>query len=178
MVTPESFARLKQRVYVMRNGVMADSLRAAGCPYRLIFGLNLPQLSEIAAEHGPDAEMALELRRHPDLRENFLLATMLCPAESLTYEQARQWAGEVRWAEDADILTFKLLRHVPFATRLAAELCASDDRLARYTGLTLWVKVLRQDIAGAKAAAEAELHRPDALTVLAERIVDEAEFIS
>lgn len=178
MVTPESYARLKQRVYVMRNGVMADSLRVAGCPYRLIFGLNIPQLAEIAAEHGPDAEMAGELRRHSDLRENFLLSTMLFPPSELTYEQALEWASEVRWAEDADILTFKLLRHTPFGARLAGELSSSSDRLTRYTGLTLWLKVLRDDIAGAKAAAEAELKRPDALTVLAERIIDEAEFLS
>ncbi len=177
MVNPEDFARLKQQIYVMRNGVMADSLRAAGCPYRLIFGLNIPQLAEIAAQHGPDPEMALELRRHADLRENVLIATMLYPADRLTLQQAREWVQEVRWAEDADILTFKLLRHVPFAAQLAGELCASADRLTRYTGLSLWIKVISQDPQGARDAAQTELTREDPLTVLARRIIDEADFI-
>ncbi len=47
MMTP-SIPEIKQRLYAMRNGVIADSLRNAGSPYRSIFGLNLPQLTEIA----------------------------------------------------------------------------------------------------------------------------------
>lgn len=177
MVNPKDFARLKQQIYVMRNGVMADSLRAAGCPYRLIFGLNIPQLTEIAAQHGLDPEMALELRRHADLRENVLMAMMLYPADRLTLQQAREWAGEVRWAEDADILTFKLLRHVPYAVQLADELCASTDRLVRYTGLSLWIKIISRDPQGARNAAQTELTREGSLTAFARRIIDEADFI-
>lgn len=89
MVSPDDFARLKQRIYVMRNGVVADTLRAGGCPYRLIFGLNLPQLREIAAEYGPDESLARELLTHPDLRENILMAMLLYPREALTVETAR-----------------------------------------------------------------------------------------
>lgn len=179
MVSPEEYARFKQDVYVMRNGVLADALRAAGCPYRLIFGLNLPQLTEIAKRHGTDADMARELRRHTDLRENALLAMMLFPAEELTEAEAIDWAkNEVRWSEDADILTFKLLRHTPFAAAVAGELCADDDRLRRYTGLSLWLKILAKHRTEAVGAAQAELGRPNPLTALASRIIDEADFLS
>lgn len=162
----------------MRNGITADALRAAGCPYRLVFGLNLPQLSEIASRHGYDREMALELRRHSDLRENWLLASMLFPPEELTLEDARAWVAEVRWAEDADILTFKLLRHCPFAMDLADELVCCDDRLARYTGLSLWLKIMSGDPERARAAAQRELGRENPITALASRIIDEAEFMA
>ena len=178
MVSPERYAELKQRVYVMRNGVTADSLRSAGCPYRLIFGLNLPQLTEIAAEYGPDPEMARELRLHSDLRENVLLAPMLFPPEALTFDEALDWVNECRWAEDADILCFKLLRRVPFAAELADALCASDRPLDRYTGLRLHLGILPQAAPEALAAADAELARPDSPNrSLAALLRGEAEFL-
>ena len=40
----------------MRNGIVADTLRKAGSPYRIIFGLNLPQISEIARVTGCNHE--------------------------------------------------------------------------------------------------------------------------
>lgn len=175
MVTPEDYSRLKQEIYVMRNGITADALRAAGCPYRLVFGLNLPQLAEIAARHGYDREMALELRRHADLRENWLLATMLFPPGELSLEEARHWAQEVHWAEDADIITFKLLRHLPYAADLADELCAGSDRLTRYTGLSLWLKIAAKDPSRARRTAQAELGRETPLSTLAGRIIEQTE---
>ena len=42
----------------MRNGIVADTLRKAGSPYRIIFGLNQPQISEIARVTGCNHEMA------------------------------------------------------------------------------------------------------------------------
>jgi len=176
MVEPQTYAALKQRVYAMRNGVVADSLRAGGCPYRLIFGLNLPQLTEIATQFGPSRELADELRRHPDLRENALLAILLFPPELLTEAEARAMLDEVRWTEDADLLCFKLLRRAPFAPRLAGELCASPDRLRRYTGLRLWLSQAAAAPDRALADARAELTRPDAIAALAVMVEQEAEF--
>ena len=40
---------VKRRMFALRNGVVAEALRRGGCPYRIIFGLTLPQLDEVAA---------------------------------------------------------------------------------------------------------------------------------
>ncbi len=176
MVEPKTYAALKQRVYVMRNGIVADSLRAGGCPYRLIFGLNLPQLTEIAAEYGPSRELSDELARHSDLRENSLMSILLFPPDDLTEPAARELLGRVRWSEDADLLCFRLLRRAPFAPALAAELCGSPDRLRRYTGLRLWLSRAADAPARALADARAELERTDALAALAGMVEEEAKF--
>ncbi|MDO4319892.1 MAG: hypothetical protein Q4C34_04885 [Bacteroidales bacterium] len=174
---PDSYKTLRRNIYVMRNGIVADSLRRGGCPYRLIYGVNLPQLTEIARETGVSAELAALLRRDKDLREASLMAAMLYPVEELTYDEALEWAREARWSEDADILCFKLLRHTAFADRLAADLCADADRLRRYTGLRLWFNIVSQHPARALAAAETELARPDALSQLASMLAEEARFL-
>ena len=41
---------IKRRFFAMRNGIIADTLRKAGLDYRMIFGLNLPQITDIAAD--------------------------------------------------------------------------------------------------------------------------------
>lgn len=175
--TATDLRTLRQNIYVMRNGILADSLRQNGCPYRLIFGLNLPQLTEIATQTGRRADLALELWRDTSLREAALMAPMLYPPEELTLDFARERAAAVRWTEDADILCFKLLRYAPFASRLAEELCTAEAPLSRYTGLRLYFCIVAQHPTEALKAAEREIARPEPLSTLAAMLRQEAEFI-
>ncbi len=171
-----TFAQVKQQLYVMRNGIVADSLRSAGCPYRLIWGLNLPQLREIAAGIGHDRELALALRDNADLRESRLLSFLIFPPEDFTIDVARSWLSELNWSEDADLLCFALLKKAPFAAQIAAELCEADDRLRRYAGLRLWLAIASSAPQTALETARREAARPDALTSLASMLEAEATF--
>ncbi len=168
---------LKRRIYAMRNGVVADTLRQSGCPHRFIFGLNLPQLNEIAESLEPSVELAEALWQDSASRESRLLAPMVYPREALTLDIARQLADNVAWSEDADILCFKLLRHAPFAVELASELVAKDTRLARYTGLRLFFCLVSTYPNEALVAAKNELRHDDAISGLANMLAQEAEFI-
>lgn len=49
---------LKRRFFAMRNGLLADQLRRAGSKFRIIFGLNIIQLNDIARDYGHDPELA------------------------------------------------------------------------------------------------------------------------
>ena len=163
---------VKRRLYAMRNGIVADSLRKAGCPFRLIYGVNLPQLTEIANEFGHSEELAEQLWSDESLRESSILAPMIFPAERLTYERALALCHSVRWQEESDILCFKLLKKTQFAPRLAEELCGEAEPLARYTGLRLWLNIAGANPVEARVAAERELARPDALAGLAGLLVE------
>lgn len=171
--------QLKRKLFALRNGVVADTLRKAGCPHRIIFGLNLPQLNEIAAAMPHTAELAESLRADVNLRESALLAPMIYPVDTLTYDKARDWALSTVWHEDADILCFKLLRHTPYAATLASELCESPDSapLARYTGLRLFFNLISQHPAEALAAAKRELQRSEPISTLASMLAEEAKFL-
>lgn len=70
---------IKRRFYAMRNGIIADTLRKAGLGYKIIFGLNLPQITEIASGLTADADLAEELWADRRTRESMLLAPMLYP---------------------------------------------------------------------------------------------------
>ena len=182
---------LKRRIYAMRNGIVADTLRRNGCPHQFIFGLNLPQLAEIAAEQPHTLQLAERLWADSNSRESMLLAPMLYPVDQLTPQRAAAMAREVRWSEDADILCHRLLRHAPFAADLAADLVSDTNRLTRYTGLRLLLNLLNQPsiinhpsptdaplFAAATKSLAQEQQRPDPLTSLLSLLQDQLTFLS
>ena len=52
---------VKRRFFAMRNGIIADTLRSAGSPFKIIFGLNLPQIIDIASQTPHTIELAEQL---------------------------------------------------------------------------------------------------------------------
>lgn len=172
---------LKRRMFAMRNGVIADTLRQAGCPRRIVFGLNLPQLTEIAAEFGPDSHLARQLLADKNVRESHLLAPMLFAREDVSEAEALRLAHNIAWPEEADILCNKLLRWLPFAENIAETLCDEPDRLNRYTGLRLWLAMTCVNQATelrsqAVAAARKEIAREDAIAQLANQIIADNDY--
>lgn len=128
---------IKHSFMVYRNGIVADTLRQAGMPYKIIFGLQLPQLSEIARRNTPSIDIADRLWADRHVRESRLLACYLYPREVITEEKALALAEDVQTAEEADILCFRLLRYLPFVSQLAERLAQSGEPLTAYCATAL-----------------------------------------
>lgn len=142
---------VKRRFFAMRNGALAAQMRAAGLAYRINFGLNIPQIKEIASEISnmqlSSFEMltlANSLWENETTRESRLLAPMIYPADLMTSDTALSWMRQTQTTEIADHLCHSLLRHLPFATGLAetiiADQVASD--INRYTAIRLILNLL------------------------------------
>lgn len=134
---------IKHQFMVYRNGIVADTLRNAGMPYNVIFGLQLPQLSAIAREAiaqnsaAATQQLADVLWTDKKVRESRLLAPYLFDRETISEEKAEALARDVQTVEEADILCFRLLRYLPFADTLAEKLEASADEKVNYCGRAL-----------------------------------------
>lgn len=167
---------VKRRFFAMRNGITADVLRRAGSPYRIIFGLNLPQIVDIAAATPHSAELAQALWDNKTTRESQLLAPMIMPHDTFDIVSARRWAATVADCEAADILCHRLLRHMPYAAELADEL-AQAGGLALYTGVRLAVNIMYSCRERSLAIARSILAgKSDAAPLrLARQIIDELE---
>ena len=135
--------RVKRQFFAMRNGIIADTMRKAGSPFRVVFGLNLPQIVEIAAQTGVDDELAEALWANSTTRESMLMAPMIADRTAFDIDRARRWVATVPAAEVADILCHRLLRHMPYAWQLAEEL--ADNAPTQYTGLRLVLNLLASD---------------------------------
>lgn len=145
----------KQQFFALRNGLLADTLKQqTATPHRLIFGLNLPQLMEIAAQAGKDEALADALWADADCRESRLLAPLVCPHEA----QRPQWLEQIKSVEEADILCHRLLRHQPEAAPTAIRMAASTDPLMRYAALRLLLNLMP---ASADAASSVIKNIPD-----------------
>lgn len=170
---------IKRRFFAMRNGIIADVLRRGGSPFRIIFGLNLPQIVEIAAETEPSADLAERLWANSTTRESMLAAPMIYPREDFDLPTALRWCAGIPAVEVADILCHRLLRHRPFAADLADSLLAAEaSELSRYTGLRLYFNIVGSCPARALEAARSEAGRDCPTTArLAAMLADEAAFL-
>lgn len=129
---------IKQKFMAYRNGVIADTLRKAGMPYKVIFGLNVPQLGEIARQVTVDREVLAEhLWDDREVRESRLLACWLFDPTPMPRLRALALMRDVQTREEADILAFRLLRRLPYAAELVAELESDSSPLVAYAAQAL-----------------------------------------
>lgn len=187
--------KVKRRFFAMRNGDLAQQMKDRGASYRINFGLNLPQVSEIARDFlpgggeraalEPDFDMAgfaRRLRDNVSTRESMLIAPMLFPVEALTEEEAVEWARGVASPEVADVLCLKLLRNWEGAEALAHSLVEDESPLGRYCGLRLVLNLLQGggltpaqalEMAGSAREADSRL-----TATLLRQLQQEIEFLS
>ena len=118
------------------NGVISQSLREKGLKYRLIFGVELPRLKEIAAGYVPNHELAQALWKE-DIRECKILAAYLQPVESFYPEIADIWVEQIHNSELADYVCMALFRRLPYASQKAFQWIASGERMPMYIGFRL-----------------------------------------
>ncbi len=174
---------VKRRFFALRNGAVADVLRRAGSPYRIIFGLQLPEIVDVAAATQTDSGLAEALWANDTTRESRLMAPMVADRASFGIDDARRWMSGVCCVEEADILCHRLLRHLPFADELVGEFVGMRDGglrrdLERYVGLRLARNLVYSNPQLALEAAIVEGERGCGLTSrLAAETTDEARFV-
>ncbi len=170
---------LKRRFFAMRNGVIADVLRKAACPHRIIFGLNLPQIVEIADETPKSIELAERLWANTSTRESMLIAPMLVDRSKFGEDDALRWLGTAPSHEVVDVLCLKLLKYCDFALSLAEKLKTSDRALDRYAGVRLMFNLLNSHTRNALAYADSIIKTETELDikVLATSLKEECQWI-
>lgn len=120
---------IKKLFYTYRNGVVAESLRRYGIPHKVIFGLQVPQVQQIAQQLTFDTsaacrEMADRLWEDREVRESRMLACYLFDPASIHLDEALALACDTRTQEEADMLAFRLLKRMPQAVELLKRLDA------------------------------------------------------
>ena len=132
----ETVREIKSKLRLFMNGVLSQSLREKGLKYRLIFGVELPRLKEIASGYEQSHELAQALWKE-DIRECKILAGYLQPSNTFDPELADFWMESVHNIELADYLCMILFRRLPYASQKAFEWIASGERMKMYTGFRL-----------------------------------------
>lgn len=154
--TARQVAEIKALLRPLMNGVLSQSLRERGLRYRLIYGIELPRLKELAATLEKEHTLAQALWKE-DIRECRILAGMLQPTETFLPDICDIWMDDIRDAELADYTCMSLFRHLPYASEKAFQWIASDDALEQYTGYRLLCHLLSKPEAELNPRAQDEL---------------------
>ncbi len=171
---------VKRRFFALRNGIIADTLRKAGDPHHVIFGLTLPQLVEVAQATGQNKCLAQLLWDNSTTRESRLIAPMLMPVAEFSFDEAKTYISQVQCVEEADILCHRLLRHSDFAFDII-ELYSHDDvpDMQRYLAIRLAFNLVAKNPQLAAKVADTEIKRNCHLTQsVASALADEAAFFT
>ncbi len=119
---------IKQSFRLYMNGITAQSIREKGSDYKISWGVSRQHLQEMASEYNKDYQLATELWKS-EVRECKLLATMLMPEDEMPEELVEIWIEQIHTQELAEMLTFNLLQHLTYASRLAYKWLASDKTI-------------------------------------------------
>ena len=140
----EEIRNIRKQLRLAMNGIIANSMREKGMNYKLIFGVPLPEIKQIAVLHTPDADLARALWQE-DVREMKILATLLFPPEAMTHDEARRWVAEIPYPEIAEQLANNLLPLLGKADALAVSLLAdAKSPFSRTVGFLLWAQLYKR----------------------------------
>ena len=141
-----------QKIYtalrLSMNGIISTSMREKGMSYRLIYGVTIPKLRQMAQQYSADKTLAETLWAE-DVRELKILATMLYPPTDFTKETAEKWVREIPYQEIREQVCRNLFQELSFADALVQEWAENEDVEIRITGYWLFARlcITRADIA-------------------------------
>lgn len=117
----------------MMDGVASQSMRDKGLNYHVNWGASVPMLKQKAAELGKDYDLAIALWKE-NVRECKILATMIMPADRILPEVVDIWMEQTPSQEIAEMASFNLYQHLPFAAEKAYQWIASPDDIRQLCG--------------------------------------------
>ncbi len=134
---------IKRALRGVMNGPVSSSMRSKGLAYKVIFGVELPRLQQMAEELPHTFELAAALWKE-DIRECRLLAGMLMPVERMDAELASLWVEQMRFQEEAECTVMHLFCRAPWASSKAFEWIAREEEMFQLCGYQLLARLFMQ----------------------------------
>jgi len=128
--TAETVRQIKQSFRLFMNGSASQSMLKKGLKYKINWGIQLPQLREMAAAYGKNHDLAVALWHEP-IRECKIMATMIMPFEDVTSDLAERWMNDIDTTELSEVAAFYLFRHAAVAQSLSLEWLSRGNTMHR-----------------------------------------------
>lgn len=143
MTTQDTIKEIKLELRSVMNGVASAQMRGAGMPYKLIFGVELPRLQELARQYRPDRRLAQALWNEA-ARECKILALLLMPPAECPAEVADIWVEEMPTAELAQVGSLCLFSDLRDAADTAFRWIASGHPMRELCGYLTLARLLQR----------------------------------
>lgn len=157
-----SITDIKADLRAAMNGIASKAIKDSGMGYKLVYGVELPRLREMAADYEPDHRLAQALWQE-NIREYKMLAILLYPREEFDWDIADIWLADLpmEQAEIAQLLCMELLSTIPGAADHAFYGMADERPMYQLCGFLILTRLLMQ---GAVLAPDAEVEFLDQAT--------------
>lgn len=143
MDIPSLLRDIKRELRLAMNGIASARMRESGMNYKLIFGVELPRLQQIAAEFPVNHELAQALWKE-NVRECNILAGLLQPVDTFYPEIADIWVESIRVPELAQLTVMNLFARLPYAADCAFRWMADERDMFQLCGFLLTARLLMQ----------------------------------
>lgn len=124
----ETVKEIKRSFRLLMNGVASQSMREKGTSYSVNWGCSLGDLSQMAKQYGKNYHLAIALWKE-NIRECKILATLIMPPEQLDADIVDIWVADIHTQDLAEIASFNLFQYLPYASVLAYQWMATDDKI-------------------------------------------------
>lgn len=131
---------IKQSFRLLMNGVASQSMRDKGAGYHVNWGASVTHLQQMAGDIGRDYALAVALWKE-NVRECKILATMIMPADRILPEVVDIWMEQTTSQEIAEMASFYLYQHLPFAAEKAYRWMASAKPLYQLCGFLVMARL-------------------------------------
>ena len=131
---------IRQKIRLLMNGIVADSMTQKGIVYTKNYGVALPDLKELAKTYQPSNDLADRLWLI-GWRETMILSILLQPIETFSIEKAIARVNSFKNNETAEIICMFLLSKTDFAPTLCFELIESENTQNQTTGFMLAARI-------------------------------------
>lgn len=128
----EYIKNIKRDFFSFRNGIVVETLKTIYPKDKLIYGLTVSEFLQLSNKYPKNKKLGLELWADRRVRESRIMALYILPHDSIEYEEASALVREVESIEEAEMLSFKLLRNLPYATEIL-EGMSSENNLTEYS---------------------------------------------
>lgn len=132
--------KVKKMLHLSMNGVVSEKM--SSLDYSLNYGVLLPRIKELASELDKSFPLAQRLW-FSNCREMMIMATIVCPLESMNEKEALKWVERCHNMELVEQLCLNLFRKVNFSASLVGELLAQDAPFFKATAYVLAAFLLR-----------------------------------
>lgn len=149
----EQLRYVKRGLRGVMNGTVSQSMRDKGLAYKVIFGVELHRLQEMAAELPHDAALAGALWKE-NIRECRILAGMLYPPSAYDADLAELWVEQMNFAEEAECTVMYLFQHLPYASQKAFEWIAREEEMFQLCGWLLMGRLFMKKMAPSERDAD------------------------
>lgn len=134
---------IRRAFRLLMNGVASQSMRQKGSTYHVNWGIQLPQLKEMAAQYEQDSQLAVLLWKD-DVRESKIMATLLMPHGEMLPDMMELWMQQTPNMEMAEMAVINLFQYAETAPLFAYRWMASERELERYAGFLLIGRLFMQ----------------------------------